>query len=114
MDREILYTIGEVSKILGINSSKIRFWMKQFPDFLTCTYTQGGQRRFTYNHYLKLKKVKDLTDEEKLTLEGVKKRLLIEKSKKEKLRTLISKVYNGIRDGMSEEVLVEKLINTIF
>jgi DNA-binding transcriptional MerR regulator len=109
MDREILYTIGEVSQILGINPSKVRFWMKQFPEYLTCHKTDGGQRRFSHEDYLKLKRVIDLTEFEKLTLDGVRNRLIIEKNRKSKLRSLVSKIYTDFKHGISEDAVFEKI-----
>ncbi|MCK9224242.1 MAG: MerR family transcriptional regulator [Candidatus Muirbacterium halophilum] len=109
MDKEIRYTIGEVSQILGINPSKVRFWMKQFPEYLTCLKTQGGQRRFSHEDYLKLKRVVDLTDFEKLTLDGVRNRLIIEKNRKGKLKSLVSKIYTDFREGVSEDIVFEKI-----
>jgi DNA-binding transcriptional MerR regulator len=114
MDREILYTIGEVSELLNINSSKIRFWMKSFPEHLTCRKTPGGQRRFTESDYFKIRRIQRLISEERLTLDGVRKRLLLEKNRESRLKQVIEAVSRGIRNGMSEDNLVEKISAIIF
>lgn len=114
MDREILYTIGEVSELLNINSSKIRFWMKSFPEYLTCIKTPGGQRRFRHSDYVKIRRVKRLISEERLTLDGVRKRILLEKNRESRLRQVIEAVSKGMRNGVSEDNLVEKISAIIF
>jgi|GEM_PF-5742243 len=113
MDKEILYTIGEVANLLNVNSSKIRFWLKKFPDYLTCTHTSGGQRRFRYEDLLRLRTILRLTVEEKLTLDGVQKRLLTEKTKKDKLRFMVSTVISDYESGVSRDTMVEKLSRII-
>ncbi|MGM0607103.1 MAG: MerR family transcriptional regulator [Candidatus Muiribacteriota bacterium] len=112
MDREILYTIGDLSKLLGINASKIRFWMKQFPEILTCKKTSGGQRRFTYDDYLKIKKVKYLIAEEKLTLEGVKKFFIQQKSRDCNIKYITKSIFKKLKEGKLEETYVENLVRT--
>ncbi|MFA5478458.1 MAG: MerR family transcriptional regulator [Candidatus Muiribacteriota bacterium] len=113
MDREILYTIGDIANLLEINASKIRFWMKQFPEYLSCVRTNGGQRRFTYSDYCKIKTVKTLVEEQKLTLDGVKNQLILEKSRKEKFKMIVNSVIGELRNGTTNpDILVDKLLNS--
>jgi DNA-binding transcriptional MerR regulator len=46
MEKELL-TISEVSERLKIPRHTLRFWEREFGDFLTPQRTKGGQRRFS-------------------------------------------------------------------
>jgi len=43
---ETLYSIGQVNAITGIPKSTIRFWEKEFSDFLVPLRSAGNQRRY--------------------------------------------------------------------
>ena len=71
-DRE--YKIGEVAKLLNMNTSAIRYYEKEFKE-LEPNKTAGNQRFYTLENIYFLKKVRHLIDEEGFTLDGVKKQL---------------------------------------
>ncbi len=78
------YKIGEVAKILNINTSAIRYYEKEFPE-LTPQKSSGNQRYYTLENIYFLKKIRYLVEEEGLTLEGVKKQLADTEKMKSKL-----------------------------
>ncbi len=45
-----LYTIKEVSQLIGVSPHTLRYWEKEFSDMLVPIRTPGQQRR--YNHEL--------------------------------------------------------------
>ena len=53
------YSIGEVSKILGIKEHTIRFWNSKLPD-LSKVSEKGKTRFFGLNHISKISKINDL------------------------------------------------------
>jgi len=71
---KLYYSIGEVSKILEISTSKIRFWEKEF-EILNPKKNKKGNRRFTKNDLKKLKLINHLLKEKKYTINGAKKKI---------------------------------------
>ena len=68
------YSIGEVAKILGISTSKIRFWEKEF-ETIKPKKTKKGNRIFTKNDLDKLILIQHLLKEKKYTIDGAKKKI---------------------------------------
>ena len=74
------YSIGEVAKAFGVNTSKIRFWEKEF-DILSPKKNNKGTRKFTPEDVKNLQLIYHLVDEQGFTLEGARQRLKDEKQK---------------------------------
>ena len=68
------YTISEVADQLGVNTSLIRFWEKEFPQ-LEFSKNHRGNRQFTRKDIENLRAIQVLTKEKGYTLEGAKKSL---------------------------------------
>lgn len=68
------YKIGEISKLLGLPASTLRYWETEFNQ-LRPTKSSGRQRFYTQKHIDLLQKLKTLLYDEKLTIDGVKQRL---------------------------------------
>lgn len=73
-DSKLYYTIGEVSRLLGVNASKLRFWERQFPS-LKPTKNQRGSRFYTRQDVELLRRILYLTDQCGYTLEGARDQL---------------------------------------
>ena len=54
------YRIQEVSEKLQVPKSTIRYWEKEFSDFIKPERTNGGQRRYSEQDIDNLHKIKDL------------------------------------------------------
>lgn len=67
------YKIGEVSKLLDLKASTIRFWEKEFNQLKPVK--SSNQRYYTKKHIDFLQNIKVMLYEEKLTIEGAKKRI---------------------------------------
>ncbi|WP_397361931.1 MerR family transcriptional regulator [Olleya sp. R77988] len=74
------YTIGEVAKAFGVNTSLIRFWEKEF-DALQPKKTAKGNRKFTPDDVKNLQLIYHLVKERGFTLDGAKIHLKEEKKK---------------------------------
>lgn len=74
MQNKIYYKIGEVCEITGLKPSVLRFWEKEFRQ-LKPVKLSSNQRYYTSNHIELLNKIKYLLYEEKLTIEGARKKL---------------------------------------
>lgn len=71
---KLYYSIGEVSRILGVPVSTVRFWENEF-DLLKPMKNKKGNRLFTQRDVKNLKIIHRLLKEEGMTLAGVKMRL---------------------------------------
>lgn len=113
-DDKLYYSIGEVAKMLDVNTSLIRFWEKEF-DILKPHKNKKGNRLFTLKDLDNIKKIYELVKVKGLTLQGAKKALRIKDSsfleqdhtekEKEVSQQLVSTDIN-------EKELLQKLINT--
>ncbi|MDD2595172.1 MAG: MerR family transcriptional regulator [Bacteroidales bacterium] len=71
----LYYTMGEVSAMLGENTSLVRFWAEQFPKFIKPARNNKGNRLFTPSDVSNFKIIYHLVKEQGLTLEGARKRM---------------------------------------
>jgi DNA-binding transcriptional MerR regulator len=68
-------SIDNIHNLTGIAKSKIRFWEKNFAEYLKPNRTEGGQRRYTAADLEKIVRINHLLNQEKYTIEGAKQRL---------------------------------------
>tara|TARA_S200000501_G_C20834626_1_gene748788 strand:- start:1497 stop:1829 length:333 start_codon:yes stop_codon:yes gene_type:complete len=73
-NEKLYYSIGEVSKILKISTSKIRFWEKEF-ESINPKKNKKGNRIFTKKDLEKLTLIQHLLKEKKYTIDGAKKKM---------------------------------------
>ena len=64
------YNIDEIAQILDEQKHTIRFWESRISK-LKVLRTHSGHRLYNYENLLLLKKIKELVDIKKLTLDGV-------------------------------------------
>jgi DNA-binding transcriptional MerR regulator len=85
-DHQGRLSIGQVSAATGINRSTLRHWEREFRDYLDTAIEAGPPRRFAPDAVEKVDKIRDLIQEEGLTLRGV--RLELEKLSGKQFRGL--------------------------
>jgi DNA-binding transcriptional MerR regulator len=68
------FTIGEVSKLLNVAPSVIRFWEKEFSQ-LKPQKSKGGTRNFSQKDLQLLQRIYHLLKVEGFTLQGARERL---------------------------------------
>jgi DNA-binding transcriptional MerR regulator len=66
------YSIGEVCRLLGIKPHILRYWEREL-DFLKPLKDDGGRRKYSTDELQLLFRIQHLVQEQRLTLEGVKK-----------------------------------------
>jgi DNA-binding transcriptional MerR regulator len=71
---KLFYKIGEVSRIVGVESYVLRYWETEFP-FLSPRKSKSGQRVYTKKDVDLILQVKKLLYEEKYTIDGVRRKL---------------------------------------
>ncbi len=76
---KIYYSIGEVSKMLDISLSNLRFWEKEFPQ-LKPKQSERNTRFYTKEDINLIKQIIFLTKEKEYTLEGARRQLKNRKS----------------------------------
>jgi len=69
-----IYTIGEVAKMFGVNTSLIRFWEKSF-DNIKPQKNKKGNRLFTTDSIEELKMVYYLVRDRGMTLKGAQQKI---------------------------------------
>jgi DNA-binding transcriptional MerR regulator len=80
---KLYYSIGEVSKLLDVNPSLLRFWEKEF-QLEVSKKNKKGNRLFTVKEIEKINKIYHFVKVEGYTLEGAKKALKLKEEKQEK------------------------------
>ncbi len=88
------YTIGEVAKILGENTSLVRFWSTTFSDFIKPARNKKGNRLFTADDLANFKIIYHLVKERGMTLEGAGKRMRDNKEGEDKTVDIIASLNN--------------------
>ena len=73
-DNKRFFRIGEVSRIIGVKPYVLRYWESEFPA-LKPRRADSKQRTYRKEDIETLGEIKRLLYEEKLTIEGAKKRL---------------------------------------
>jgi DNA-binding transcriptional MerR regulator len=71
---KLYYSIGEVARMYGVNTSLIRYWEKEF-DILKPKKNKKGNRLFTKEDINNIHIIYYLVKERGMTLKGVKKKL---------------------------------------
>ncbi len=79
---KLYYSIGEVGKLLDVNTSLLRFWEKEF-NLEVSKKNKKGNRLFTKKEIEKINKIYQLVKVEGYTLEGAKKALKLKEVKQE-------------------------------
>lgn len=89
------YSIGEIAKAFGVNTSLIRFWEKEF-EVLKPKKNAKGNRKFTPQDIKNLELIYHLVKERGFTLEGAK--IHLKENKKTTLETFeIIRKLEGIK-----------------
>lgn len=98
---KIYYSIKEVSEMIGVNESTLRFWEKEFPRLKPKKGSRGIRKYQTEDIEL-IKQIYFLLKEQGLTLPGARERLKEgEKDKTEKKFLLIEQL-KAVREELSD------------
>ena len=74
MSEKLYYSIGEVSRMLGVNPSLLRYWETEFPT-IRPHKNNKGTRYYTTDDIALLKHIYHLSRDCGYTLEGVKEQI---------------------------------------
>jgi DNA-binding transcriptional MerR regulator len=73
-DEKRYFRIGEVSRIIGLEPYVLRYWESEFPQ-IRPTRADSNQRTYQRKDLEIIMEIKRLLYDEKMTIEGAKKRL---------------------------------------
>ena len=73
-------TLKQVSMILEVETSTVRFWEKEFAEFLNIKSGKGQHKRFSESNVETLAQIKELLQTEQYTIKGAKRRLEMDRS----------------------------------
>jgi DNA-binding transcriptional MerR regulator len=96
------YSIGAVSKMVGLAQSVLRYWETQF-DILSPEKTPGGTRRYSDKDMSIILKIKDLLYHKKYTIVGARNFLkenpsAVTDSQRELIRFIVTELKSLLKD----------------
>ena len=94
---KLYYRIGEVEELTGVPAYVLRYWESEFK-LLRPKKNPAGQRVYRHRDLELVKRIKTLLYDERLTLEGAKKRLLADSRK-------TSQMELGLRETVYADAL---------
>ena len=94
---KLYYRIGEVEELTGVPAYVLRYWESEFK-LLRPKKNPAGQRVYRHRDLEMVRRIKTLLYDERLTLEGAKKRLLADTRRSPQLEL-------GIREAAYAEAL---------
>jgi len=103
---KLYYSISEVATMFNVNQSNLRFWEKEFKQ-LKPRRNDKGTRFYTNDDIAIIKKIIFLVEEQKLTLEGAKRRMSQKMDVVSKQQVLVERLktirqeLKGIADALS-------------
>ncbi|MBU0517844.1 MerR family transcriptional regulator [bacterium] len=104
-----LYSIAQVNAITGVAKPTIRFWEKEFNEFLNPLRTEGNQRRYSRNNVETIEKINHLVRVDGYTLEGARKKMEFEKDESTPTEAPNHDQLEKLADTMSD-YLLKKLL----
>lgn len=73
--QKVLLNIDQVSKITGVKKTTLRYWEKEFKDYLQPQRTDSNRRQYSMNDVERVETLRHLIEEEKYKSIGVKMKL---------------------------------------
>ena len=72
---KVFLNIDQVSKLTGVKKTTLRYWEKEFADYLQPLRTTTNRRQYTLDDIHKVENLRHLIEEEKYKSIGVKMKL---------------------------------------
>ena len=98
---KLYYSIKEVSEIIGVNESTLRFWEKEFPRLKPRKGSRGIRKYQTEDIEL-LKQIYFLVKEQGLTLPGARERLKEEKRERTEKNFYLIERLKAVREELAD------------
>lgn len=101
---KLYYTIGEVAERLGVNTSQLRYWEKEFGG-LKPKRTGKGDRLYTKEDIATIERIHHLVKEKGFTIQGAKDALKAKenvRTQAEELKERLMALRQGLIDLQAE------------
>lgn len=72
---KLYYSIKEVADMFGVNTSLLRYWEKEFPQYISPRKTQGGVRQYRKQDIEMVRMIYHLLREKGMTISGARQKL---------------------------------------
>ncbi|MBN1848313.1 MAG: MerR family transcriptional regulator [Deltaproteobacteria bacterium] len=96
-DDKRYFRIGEVSRIIGVEPYVLRYWESEFPQ-IRPSRADSNQRTYQKKDVELIGEIKRLLYEEKMTIEGAKRRLKKSRSRNIPSKEFIQALKNEIQE----------------
>jgi len=97
-DDKTYFRIGEVSRIIGVEPYVLRYWESEFPQ-IRPERADSNQRTYQKKDLELILEIKTLLYEEKLTIEGARRRLKQRRAKRVPVdRALMKEIKKELKD----------------
>ncbi len=73
---DLMLTIDQISQLTGVRKSTLRYWEKSFNHCLKPSRTHSNRREYSMEDLERIKTIKRLLEQEHLTSQGVRLRLV--------------------------------------
>ncbi|MDR1896724.1 MAG: MerR family transcriptional regulator [Prevotellaceae bacterium] len=91
---KMYYNIGEVAEMFTVKVSKIRFWADEFDGIINPQRNKKGDRLFTVDDLETFKIIYHLVNEQGMTLDGAKKRIIDNREGEMKNAEIVNRLEN--------------------
>tara|TARA_Y100000766_G_scaffold198335_1_gene170656 strand:- start:199 stop:534 length:336 start_codon:yes stop_codon:yes gene_type:complete len=105
--KKLYYSIGEVSKLVGLKSYVLRYWETEFKQ-LTPPKNRAGNRTYRQKDIDLILKIKDLLHGKKFTIEGARSVISSKVSSISTVETIDRKIISQLKNELQQILQVIK------
>ena len=105
--KKLYYSIGEVSKIVGLKSYVLRYWETEFKQ-LTPPKNRAGNRTYRQKDIDIILEIKNLLHGKKFTIEGARAAISSKVIKSGQSEVVSSKLINSLKNELNEILQIIK------
>jgi len=105
--KKLYYSIGEVSKLVGLKSYVLRYWETEFKQ-LTPPKNRAGNRTYRQKDIELILKIKDLLHGKKFTIEGARSVISSKSPSISTIKTLDGKIIDQLKNELQKILQVIK------
>ena len=105
--KKLYYSIGEVSKLVGLKSYVLRYWETEFKQ-LTPPKNRAGNRTYRQKDIELILKIKDLLHGKKFTIEGARSVISSKSPSNTTIKTLDGKIIDQLKNELQKILQVIK------
>ena len=105
--KKLYYSIGEVSKLVGLKSYVLRYWETEFKQ-LTPPKNRAGNRTYRQKDIDLILKIKDLLHGKKFTIEGARSVISSKASSISNEKTMDRKIVSQLKNELQQILQVIK------